>query len=53
MDKAKHRLKPGGVHTIDGGNWNKEWKKFIEANREATKEQILEKMNELRAKFGI
>jgi RHS repeat-associated protein len=53
LDKAKHRLKPNGVHTIDGGNWNKRWDEFFEANPFATKEEILEFMNKLRTEFGI
>ena len=53
LDKAKHRLKPGGIHTNDGGNWNKEWKKFRDANPSATKEEILEHLDHLRTKFGI
>lgn len=53
LDKAKHRLKPGGIHTIDGGNWNKEWDDFMEQFPNANKEQILEHLEKLRAKFGI
>lgn len=31
LDKAVHRLKPTGVHTNAGGNWNKVWREFFKA----------------------
>jgi hypothetical protein len=49
----KHILKPNGIHTKLGGNWNGEWKKFFEKNPNPTKEDILNHMNTLRKDFGI
>ncbi len=53
LDKAKHRLKPNGVHTKQGGNWNKQWDNFFEKFPEASKEQILEQMSNMRQALGI
>ena len=48
-----HRLKPNGLHTIDGGNWNDEWKRFIQDNPEADAPQILRQLEEMKRIFGI
>lgn len=53
VDVAKHRLKPGGVHTTTGGDWNRVWDKFFEANPNATREQILQQLSRMRKDFGI
>jgi len=29
LDRARHRLKPNGIHTNAGGNWNRRWKQFF------------------------
>jgi RHS repeat-associated protein len=53
LDKAKHRLKPDGVHTKGGGNWNKRWEEFFDKYPNANKKQILEFLDKLRLEFGI
>lgn len=39
LDKAKHRLNPGGVHTNSAGNWNKIWDDFFQCNPNATRQE--------------
>ncbi len=53
LDVAKHRLKPDGVHTIGGGNWNKVWKEYFDATPNASRAQILEQLAKMREQFGI
>jgi RHS repeat-associated protein len=53
LDQAAHRLKPGGIHTKAGGDWNGVWDKFFEVNPNATKDQILNQLRQMRADFGI
>jgi len=53
LDKAKHRLKPKGIHTNDGGNWNKVWKEFMDASPNASRGEILQQMERMREQFGI
>ena len=36
-----HRLKPCGIHTIEGGDWNAVWETFFDAFQNPTKEQVL------------
>ena len=52
LDTATHRLKPNGVHT-GTENWNKIWNEFIEANPNATKQEILDQLAKMRQEFGI
>jgi hypothetical protein len=51
--RRRHRLKPGGIHTKGGGDWNRVWDDFFEANPNATKEQILQQVERMRRDFGI
>ena len=53
LDKALHRLKPGGLHTKEGGNWNKVWEGFMEKNPNAKKGEILNQMKKMINDFGI
>jgi Predicted lipoprotein of unknown function (DUF2380) len=54
LDKAAHRLKPGGLHTGKGAeNWNGAWKEFFDGNPNASKQQILEKLAEMRKQYGL
>jgi hypothetical protein len=53
LDVAKHRLKPDGIHTKGGGDWNKVWTDFFKNNQLATQEQILEQLARMRKQFGI
>lgn len=56
---AKHRLKPDGLHTGEGpgGDWNTEWKKFIEKhpaeNTPKRQRQIRDKLQEMERDRGI
>ena len=53
LTPAKHILKPDGIHTISGGNWNKVWADFFEVNPNASKGQILDQLSSMRDQFGI
>ncbi|MBA8889701.1 RHS repeat-associated protein, partial [Dokdonella fugitiva] len=53
LDRATHRLKPDGIHTRDGGDWNKVWDRFFEANPNATRDQIIRQLERMRRDFGI
>lgn len=53
LDKAIHRLKPSGLHTNAGGNWNKVWREFMKANPNATKKQILNQLNNMKKQSGL
>jgi hypothetical protein len=53
LDKAIHRLNPGGVHTNSGGHWNKIWDDFFKGNPNATKQEILDQLARMRLDFGI
>ena len=52
MPKADHRLKPDGVHT-GTDNWNSQWKDFFDNTVNATKEQILTKLDDMKKFFKI
>jgi hypothetical protein len=52
LTKADHRLKPGGIHT-GKKNWNAEWKRCIDEHGDATKDEILEHLEEMKKDFGI
>jgi RHS repeat-associated protein len=53
LDSGQHNRIPGGIHTISGGNWNKVWANFFEANPSATMDQILQQLAQMRLDFGI
>jgi hypothetical protein len=53
LDKAKHRLRPGGIHTNGGGNWNRVWREFLDANKNAEAPEILEQLAKMRKQFGL
>ena len=56
VDKALHRLKRGpGLHTVDGGNWNKVWRKFFDAHKltPATRQQILDQLEQMLRDFKL
>ena len=54
MTKAAHRLKAGrGIHTKDGGNWNKVWREFRAKYPNATREQMMNQAKQMILDFGI
>ncbi|MFN8138192.1 MAG: DUF2380 domain-containing protein [Fimbriimonadales bacterium] len=53
LSAGMHRLKPWGIHTIDGGNWNKCWERFFDQNPNANKDQILDYLQVLIDHFGL
>jgi hypothetical protein len=53
LDRATHRLNPGGVHTRRGGDWNGVWDDFFRVNPNATQQEILSQMARMRQDFGI
>jgi hypothetical protein len=52
LERARHRLKPTGLHT-GADNWNAQWARFFDVNKEATKEEILEQLAKMRTAFGL
>jgi RHS repeat-associated protein len=54
LEKAAHRLKPGGLHTGAGaGNWNGAWREFFKRNPNASKQEILDQLAKMRKDFGL
>ena len=57
LPKDIHRLKDGnGIHTNNsslGENWNKIWEKYIAQNPNASKQQILNKLEQMEKTAGI
>ena len=53
LNRARHRLNPGGLHTNSGGNWNRVWDDFFRANPNATRQEILDQLARMRRDFGI
>jgi hypothetical protein len=54
LDKAVHRLKPGGIHTGPyRDSWNGQWDKFLSENPNATVAEVLEQLRKMREAFGI
>lgn len=55
LTAAKHRLKPGGLHTGKGkgGDWNTEWKEYIDENPEHDAKKIVRKLKKMKKKYGI
>jgi hypothetical protein len=53
LEQGAHRLKPGGLHTIEGGNWNGQWKQFFTDNPNAQAPEILEQLARMRNAFGL
>jgi hypothetical protein len=53
LPAEKHILKPNGVHTNLGGNWNKQWKEFFDKYPEAERWRILKQLQKMRREFGV
>jgi hypothetical protein len=53
LDKALHRINPGGLHTNSGGNWNRVWREFFARNKTPTRQQILDQLAKMRKDFGL
>jgi hypothetical protein len=53
LARAAHRLKPNGIHTKLGGNWNKVWQQWIEEHPNATPQAIIEQAKQMLAAVGI
>jgi RHS repeat-associated protein len=54
LTAAAHRLKSGlGVHTNDGGNWNRVWREFRARYPNATRQQIIDQAKKMLIEFGI
>ena len=52
IDKASHRLKPGGLHAGQE-NWNKQWREFFAEVPKPTREQVLEQLDKMKKEFGL
>jgi Predicted lipoprotein of unknown function (DUF2380) len=53
LTRAAHRLKPGGLHTKSGGNWNAVWKQWIEEHPNASPQEILNQGEKFLIEFGV
>jgi hypothetical protein len=51
VPRAKHRLKPFGVHTGED-SWNDQWYDYLEEHRNATKQEILGQLAKMSKQFG-
>jgi hypothetical protein len=52
LERGKHRLKPGGLHT-GSDNWNALWKKFFDTVPNPTKEQVTQQLKNMLAEAGL
>jgi hypothetical protein len=54
LDKAAHRLKPGGLHTGRGAeNWNGAWRDFFRNNPNPSRQDIVKQLTSMRQSFGL
>ena len=53
MTAAEHRLKPNGLHTKDGGDWNGVWENWMGKNPNATRAQVLRQLQKMKKDFKI
>jgi RHS repeat-associated protein len=53
LTAAAHRMKPSGLHTRMGGDWNGAWKNFRAKYPNATVQQILDQGKKMMLDFGI
>jgi predicted lipoprotein DUF2380 len=53
MSSQEHRLKPKGIHTKGGGNWNKVWTEFLADPRNRTVPRIMRQLEKMIKDFGI
>lgn len=53
MSKADHRLRPNGLHTNGGGNWNKIWREFLREPNNQTVPRIMRQLEKMIKDFGI
>jgi hypothetical protein len=52
MQRGRHRLKAyNGIHTTEGGNWNKVWREFLKIHRNPTPDQCLDMLAEMCMSF--
>lgn len=53
LERAVHRLRPNGIHTRGGGNWNEVWRQWRAKNPNATLEEIMNQGKQMLKDFGI
>jgi RHS repeat-associated protein len=53
MTAAEHRLRPNGLHTKGGGDWNGVWEDWIGKNPNATRAQVLRQLEKMKKDFKI
>lgn len=53
LERTRHRFNPNGIHTNNGGNWNRVWEEFFRENPLASREEIFEQLYRMRSAFGI
>ena len=54
LNKARHRLKPDGLHTGKGAeNWNGAWREFFRKHPNASRKQILGQLCQMKKDFGL
>ena len=52
LSKAKHRLKPDGLHT-GANNWNQQWKDFFKDRPDRTQAKILGQLERMKSHYGL
>jgi len=52
LERGAHRLKPDGLHT-SSENWNAQWQRFFDANKNPSQQQILNHLSKMRKAFGL
>jgi RHS repeat-associated protein len=53
LERAVHRLKPNGLHTTSGGDWNGAWRRWIADHPNATPQEILNQGKKFVIEFGV
>ena len=53
LERGIHRLKPNGIHTTLGGNWNTVWQKWIADHPNASPDEIMKQAKKMLVDFGI
>ncbi len=53
VGKQEHRLRPNGLHTNGGGNWNKVWRQFMRNKNNRTPERVLDQLFKMLRDFNI
>src|SRR5205823_12034228 len=53
METAAHRLKPNGLHTNGGGNWNRVWKESFQRCQNHAPDRVLDQLVNMLRDFNL